>query len=96
MTRTEYEEKFHKNQKITGRFLETTMHMPCPFCAEPEFMVYKILDTEKVIANGAVCKFCNRGCKAIVTRDAGGVGFRFVQTCGDDPPDYLPKMERES
>jgi hypothetical protein len=89
MNKQEYEEKLNANQRITGIGFETTMHMPCPFCAEPDFMIYRVLETEQALDKGAVCKHCGRGMKAILKRSEGGISFELVQTCGDPPPDYV-------
>lgn len=91
-----YIEKFHANQKIEGFGIDkVTIHVPCPFCAEPDFMLYTILEVEKALEAGATCKHCNRGSKAIIHRENGGMSFEMVQTCGDEPSDWLvPKMRR--
>ena len=94
MTKQEYEAKFHANQKVTGFGLEVTMHMPCPACAEPDFVSYKILEMKKVLTESVICKHCGFGSKAIFNHDNGGVSFEFVQTAGGDLPDYLPPMRR--
>jgi hypothetical protein len=94
-SKEDYEARFHENQKMTGRFFETTMHMPCPFCAAPEFMVYKILEVTEIIAQEHICSECRRGCRAIITRETGGISFEFVQTQGDPPPEWVPAMRVE-
>lgn len=94
MTQEEYEKRFHENAQVTGEGLETTMHMPCPFCAAADFLVHHIIDTENAYEGGAVCGECGRGAKAIFTRSEGNTTFEFVQTMGDDPPDFLPRMRR--
>jgi hypothetical protein len=95
MTKQEYEKRFSDNQQITGRGLDTTMHMPCPFCAAPEFWVYKIMEMQKVVREGAVCKECGRGMKAIEIKVNGGFGLEFIQTQGDPPPPYVPHVKFE-
>lgn len=96
MTKEEYVAKFTANQKMTGHGLGNVhVHMPCPFCAEPDFVVYEVLEVQTKMAEGAVCKHCGRGAKAVFTRTPGGVSFEMVQTVGDEQPDYLiPKMRR--
>ncbi len=93
-TKSEYLEKFARNQKFSGSGLNTTTHYPCPACAEPEFMTHKVLEVEETLERGATCRHCKRGFKAIINRTPGGVTFEFVQTQGDDLPDWLPKMRR--
>lgn len=91
----EYLARTHANSKIAGLGLATTMHVPCPFCAAPDFFVCFVVSMEKHTEQGATCKECGRGCRAIYTRGPGSVQFEFVQTGGDDPPDWLtPKMRR--
>lgn len=94
MNKQEYEERFHANEKFSGMGIETTMHMPCPFCAAPDFMIYRILDTPNAIKRGAVCQECKRGCRAVLKEDGHGVAFEFVQTQGPAPPDYILPMRR--
>lgn len=81
----EFNAKFEKNTSYSGRFLDTAMHMPCPFCAEPDFLVYKIIEVNEALKKGAVCTHCKRGMKALVSEQPGSVSFRIVQTVGDDP-----------
>ena len=90
----EYKTKFYANQKITGFGLDTTMHVPCAFCGEPDFIVHRIIDTEKAYARGAVCNHCGRGMRGIVSRDRGGVSVEFVQTSGNAPPSWLEPAPR--
>lgn len=69
----------------------------CPFCGEPGFLKYEILEVEKKMTEGAVCSHCNRGCRAEFVHDKGSIGFCLVQTSGPDVPDwYQPKMRRAS
>lgn len=95
MTRSEYEAKFAANQRISGQGVGNVyVHMPCPFCAEPDFMVYELLASQDAMSKGATCKACRRGIKAIFSRSPSGVSFEIVQTCGDTAPDYVPPMRR--
>jgi hypothetical protein len=94
MNKAEYEKRFAENQKITGYGLDTTMHMPCPFCAAPDWCSFKVIDTELAMAKEHVCSECCRGAKALFTRSPHGVSFEFVQTTGDPAPDYLPPIRR--
>jgi hypothetical protein len=94
MTKTEYEAKFTRNQSISGYGLDVTMHMPCPFCATTGWMVYKILEMEEVSSREHVCSECGRGARMIYTHSGSSTSFEVVQTRGDDPPDYLPRMRR--
>jgi hypothetical protein len=87
--------KFCANQKITGSGIGNVMvHMPCPFCAEPDFVVYEVLTVQTAMGEGAVCKSCQRGAKAVFTRHASGISFEIVQTVGPDAPSFLPPIRR--
>ena len=92
----EYNKRYFENQKIEGYGIYGVgMRVPCPFCAAPDFIVHKVIETEEAFAKGAVCKECGRGAKAIFARDPSGVSFEIVQTSGPDQPEWLtPKMRR--
>jgi hypothetical protein len=90
----DYRSKFFANQKLSGFGLDTTMHIPCAFCAEPDWLVHRIIDAEKAYDAGAVCKHCGRGARGIITHN-GGVSVEFVQISGPDAPSWLvPTMRR--
>lgn len=91
----EFLQRFNENQKLSGFGLETTMHVPCPFCAAPDFMVYKIIDSAAAMARGGTCNVCDRSMKAIFDRKPGVTSFTIVQTGGPDQPEWLePKIPR--
>ena len=93
----EYIKRYYANQRMTSYGLDTTCHVPCPFCAAPDFMVYRIIDVEETINKGATCKECGRSCAMPVTITDDGLGksFEMVQTAGPDQPDWMtPKMRR--
>lgn len=92
--KAEYEERFALNNKLSGFGVDTTMHMPCPFCAAPDFMVYRIIETHAALREGGTCVECHRGFRGDVTVTSHGTSCEFVQTCGDDAPDYIPAMRR--
>ncbi len=94
--REEWEHLFHENQRISGTGLNTTMHMPCPFCAAKDFAVYKIIDTEDALIEGAVCNACNRGAAIEFSVNMpSNKQFEMVQISGPDQPSWLvPKMRR--
>jgi hypothetical protein len=57
----EYTKRFYENQKIDGfGIYGTGMRVPCPFCAAPDFIVHKILETEDAYGKGGTCKQCGR------------------------------------
>jgi len=92
----EYLRRFNANEKIDGFGIGNVhIHMPCPFCAAPEFMVFEVLQTEQAMMKGATCKECGRGARAQIRKDAAGTSFEILQTAGPDQPEWLtPKMRR--
>jgi hypothetical protein len=91
----EFEEKFQKNTKYSGMGLGTTIHVPCGFCAEPDFMVYKITDCDEALKKGAICRNCKRGIKTVFKVDQpGNKVFEMVQFCGPDAPRYIAGIRR--
>lgn len=93
-TLDEYNAKATTNIRITGTGLEVTVHMPCPFCAEPDWLIHRVLETEAAMGKGAQCKHCGRAAKAIYERNSSGIRFEIVQTLGDPPSTWLPAMRR--
>jgi hypothetical protein len=91
----EYFERFAKNQKITGQGIGNVwMHIPCPFCAAADFMVYEIMDSENALRTGAKCKECERalgiGVQPVLHNGVEvGKSFVFAQTGGPDQPEWL-------
>lgn len=97
MTREEYEKKFAASQKISGFGADTTIHMPCPGCAEADFAIYRVIDAQAEMANEHICQHCGIGVKAVFDTDHPfSVGFEFVQTQGPELPSFLAPMRRAS
>lgn len=93
----EYMRAFTDNSKVKGFGFDTTMHTPCPFCAAPDFHVFKITQTEQELDKERVCTQCGRGMTVVTsTSDSGSSKrFSFYQTSGPDQPEWLePKMPR--
>jgi len=89
-----YNDRYKTNIEIYGRGFDVATSYPCPFCAMPDFADVKVLDTERTFSNEIVCKHCGRGAKLVFSHEQGATLFEVVQTRGDDPPSYLPKMRR--
>ncbi len=97
MTKEEYEARFKANEKVEGHgIVGMTVHVPCMFCAAPDFFVYTLPTMERVMAEGATCKECGRGARAVIVKTPSCTQMSFVQTGGDDPPDYIPWIRREA
>lgn len=93
----EYLAAFTKNSRIDGFGFDTKMHTPCPFCAAPDFHVFKITHTEQELNQERVCKECGRGMTVLTATSEDGRSKRlsFYQTSGPDQPEWLePKMPR--
>jgi hypothetical protein len=91
----EYNAKYMRNMKMEGFGINgTKMHQPCPFCAEPDFVIFPIFEMEKHMSRPHTCKSCGRSAKCIFEHVAGGVQMEIVQTGGLEPFPYLPKMRR--
>lgn len=94
-TKGDYESKLERHTRYTGFGLDTTAHMPCPFCAEPGFMEWKLIEVSDIIQKGAVCKFCERGMRALVVPlDGGGSRTTMYQTQGPDPSPWVPRLPK--
>lgn len=90
-----FNEKYKNNYHVEGFGIGNVhVHYPCPFCAEPEFMVVEIMETETKLTEEHVCKSCQRGCKALFQRTELETQFEMVQTCGPDQEVGLVKMRR--
>ena len=92
----EYEARFAKNQRVDGFGIEgVRVHVPCPFCAAPDWVVHGILEAERAYSRGAACAACGRAARVVFTPIAGGKALTFVQTAGGDPPPWV-LIPRES
>lgn len=94
----EYRERFMASHKSSGEGFTLNVHMPCPFCATPDWLVMRVLETEVRLAEGATCGRCGRSARAIVkggSAEDEGMSFEMVQTGGADCPEWLvPPMRR--
>lgn len=95
-SQVEYEQRYHQNHKLSGYGVEgVTQHMPCPFCAAPDWLVHRIIDSREAFAQGATCRECGRSARALYSESHGALRFEFVQTLGPDQPDWMTvKMRR--
>lgn len=85
----EYNELFLRNYIAEG----TKVHLPCPFCAAPWFMIYDIRD---ILAQNSSCFSCGRSGKFVVDKDSFSSEFyEFVQTGGKEPPKWLSPSFRK-
>jgi hypothetical protein len=47
--------RFEANLTTSGYGVDTTSHMPCAWCAAPDFLVAKILDFEEAMKRESTC-----------------------------------------
>jgi hypothetical protein len=94
----EYLERFRANERLFGHGVETGVAIPCPFCAAPDFLRYKVLEVREALEIGATCQACGRSARAqFVDSLAPSISFEIVQTGGPDQPAWLrPQMRRVS
>ena len=92
----EYHQLFMQRVEIAGSGAGVTTHVPCPFCCAPGFQSLPITDTEGAMRREATCAECGRSGLCLFDKSEPSVTkFEFVQTGGDDPPDWLlPKPRR--
>lgn len=93
-TYEKYLERFGYNNKVTGFGADVTTHMPCPWCASPDFMVVTVIDAIADLERGHTCRVCGRSGRTIITQDAGGTSAEFVQTGGEVAPPWLEPAPR--
>lgn len=93
-SQAEYEDTIARNQKISGVGFDTTSHLPCPFCAAPDFLVSKIGNIQGALVKGATCSVCGRSAKTLVSSEDGQDTYELVQTGGPDQPDWLRDKAR--
>lgn len=86
----DYNKMFMENSQVTGYGIDAvTQHIPCPFCTAPDFFVILVVNAHAGLAEERTCSECGRSGKNIITRSANGTAFEFVQTGGDDAPEWL-------
>lgn len=81
------------NTRVEGYGLEVRSVLACLFCGAADFLTLKIMDLAlKGDADYAVaghCEECGRSAEVRVSHDGPSTLGGFVQTGGDDPPEWL-------
>lgn len=100
----EYTALFYANTVIDGYGIDVTNHLPCPWCAHPDFMLLmpaagivpndKRPNLDRVMSTEHTCSNCGRSGKNLISRGPNGVNYEFVQTGGAPPPDWLVPQPR--
>jgi hypothetical protein len=94
-TLEDYHHRSQERSRVIGFGVETAVVLPCPFCAAPEWLTHRIVDTlsSALRPPGVVCQVCGRGMAAIFSTLAdGGTCMELVHTVGDPAPHYLPPI----
>lgn len=93
-TLQEYIERASTGCRIVGVGMNVRVELCCPFCAEPDYVRYRIIEMRTVLAREHVCKTCGRGSITIFNEYGAATRLSVVQTCGEDPPSYLEGIAR--
>lgn len=88
-TKDEFNAKAILNYKVEGFGPGVTVHLPCPFCAEPDFKIGALLEYITEMKKGAICASCGRGAKVLITKVGGVDTVEYVQISGPDPQPYI-------
>ena len=88
-TREEYTRLFQMNSQVIGEGVDVTQHIPCPFCATPDFYVVPILAAKTVLAEDSTCVECGRSGRHEIVAEGQKMAAEFVQTGGRDPAEGL-------
>jgi hypothetical protein len=93
---TDYALRYTANSRITGHGIDgATIHMPCPWCAAPDFTAIPLAAAHQALRAPATCGECGRSGRTIYHVDLPGhTETEFVQTAGPPPPDWLAVKPR--
>lgn len=92
--REDFERAFVLNTKVEGLGFDVTQILACPFCAAPDFQTVRIITAHGDLAKPALCEVCGRAGRMIVVAHGTGTDAEFVQTGGDDPPEWMRPWPR--
>jgi hypothetical protein len=84
----EYAALYEKNSTVTGFGEFVIHHMPCPFCAAPNFMAIEVFHHGNILGP-TQCDNCKRSAKVIYEHFTNGSAVRLYQTNGPDQPKWL-------
>ena len=91
----DFNTRFAAAQHIEGFGMDTTMHVPCAFCAAPDFMIYPLLELQTITSRIHICKACGRAGKFLYQPlPQGGTQMELVQTGGPNPPAWMTPAPR--
>lgn len=97
----EFQERYIQNNTVEREGTATEIrHLPCIFCGAADMVILHALRVQEDLERGGTCMDCGRGIRIVFngdTRNTDGVTYEVVQTCGDEPPDYIdPKPRRDA
>jgi hypothetical protein len=96
-TADEYQQRFQASHRITGYGAEVETHMPCPWCAAPDWQVLPIVDVAGALQREATCVECGRaGRMVFAVNEPGHQEAELVQTGGPDAPGWLTPAPRRA
>jgi len=81
----EFEDRYNANYKVEGWAFQSNVHLPCPFCAAPDWLTYQIANMVLATQEGATCKECGRTAKMVLSDDGY---MRMTQIDGPPPPSW--------
>jgi hypothetical protein len=93
-SKLEYEERLTHNTDLSGFGFDTSVHMPCPFCAAPDFLIYKVLEVASAFQQDTTCAHCKRTVRGALHTTPNTATMRLFQVAGDDPPPWAPPIPR--
>lgn len=93
-TKAEFESLYHSNARVSGYGALVTQHLPCPFCAAPDWLDVPIAKlalegSQKVFGTPRTCVECKRTAKVLVAETASMTSMRLLLIEGDEPAEYL-------
>lgn len=91
----EYTARFNANTEVTGYGTEVAMHVPCPFCAAPDWAVWALIRATDAMREDRTCRECGRSARSeVMALPGGGTSVELVQTGGPDAPPWLDPPPR--
>lgn len=89
----EHFERFEANYRVTGFGRWTKQHLPCPFCAAADWLIFRVAQAPDVLRDRiATCQECGRSARCIIEDkppNETGYFIEFVQTGGPDQADWV-------
>ncbi len=95
----EYNALFKKNKRLEICEGNTFVHLPCPFCASPNWIIFNILGAYEALVKGATCRTCKRTARAVVVNRRGGsrsiMRTEMFKVAGPKQPGWMDPQMRQ-